>query len=581
MRFRQGLQLLLALHGISHLPSSTLASATSSPPATLSTAQATDEPLDLYGRHPSAEAIVANSTRGLDALRPPGTSWTNHTRFLPADRTTLAFVTPWHQPAGRDNVEWYRGKLDMVSPAWYTVEVVPESERVVDPAFEGSGATGNEYRIKGGVPTQEDREWLARIQSPVTPEGEGEARELPALKVLPRFQLDGWRESDYRTLRSDPLRWLALIGRINKLVDEGRYDGVVFESAASWLFPEFVQQLGTNFRERNQTLVVVFQPLRPLPDEPDAWAQLSAAIRMLAEKVDYVQIMTYDWAPNGVPVDFDRLGLAPTNPLREDPDAARMRTPAPNQPRSFLVSNIESLAGAGAVLEGEAEALSLNRTGTGTGSDSDSDSTRQQGAAEQAFPGADPWTSLGARTGSAVDPAFARKFLMGVPLYGYAYPLMWLDARRADPLPRVPTGAPPRARAALAEAQAAQRAAARRKARGKFALLRRASSVLLSRDVERHMRELRPLTFLDDDADGQGGGEGGGASDEMRYDYVLPNDDPEAPVDEEGRREGIYHRAFVPSAYSMIARREAIDEGGTGMALWDIGQASPWLLHAL
>ena len=490
---------------------------------------ATDHPLDLYGRHPSAEAIIANSSQALDYMHP---SFSNHTRFLPKEQKVLAYVTPWNQPRGRENAEYYRGKLDFVSPVWYTVKPVPKDQQRQDAAFEETAATGNEYAIEGGPPSEEDKEWLKRLRSSAkTPAGE----ELPPLKVTPRVQLDRWTESDFQTLRSDPLRWMTLAMKVLNTMSEGPYDGMVFESAASWMIPEVVEHLGSLFKQHNLTLIVVFQPLKPTSEGPEANAKLAEAIRRLADKVDYVHIMTYDWGPSGVPVDFDKLDLAPENPLRQEPEVDRMRSLAPNQPVQFLRNNIESLAAPGGSLD-----------------EMPADS----------FGGQTPMFDV------SKDSSFSHKFLMGLPMYGYTFPIMWLDKKTAAGLPRVPTASPPKARANLTDAQESQRGVGYRKDARKFPLLRKAGIPLTHSELLGRMLASRPLIYLDDE------------SNEMRFDYVAPNEDDDGSGPE-GMKEGIYYRAFMPSAYTMITRREMLEEGGVGAALWDIGQAAPWLLHAL
>ncbi|KDN40515.1 glycoside hydrolase family 18 protein [Tilletiaria anomala UBC 951] len=528
------------------------AEATRAAAAALSSSTASVYPLDLHGKFPSAETIAANASQGLDATALGSTSSSNlisnHTRFLPRDRTVLAYVTPWNQPQGRENTEHYRGKLDIVAPAWYTVHVVPETEQAQHAAFESTGATGGEYDVRGGIPSDEDRAWVHRLRAPArasSPVPGAADVKLPPLLVTPRFQLEAWTERDFQALRSDPLRWISLIGQIMMKMKDGPFDGAVFESAASWALPEFIEHLGKSFASNNLTLTVVYPPLRTDGAAGNAnvtrTAELLAqAIHTAAQKVQYVQIMTYDHTgPTGRMLDMDKLGLADENPLRQDAEASRMRTYGPNLPLEFLQSNIDLLA-----------KLSLDDgplPGVGSG-----------------------WKDL---NGAAADnfnasaPSFASKFLMGVPCYGYSYSLIFLNSKTADGIPRVPTASPPRARAHLPEAQAKAREQGLRKEAGKFALLRRAGSALKHADLHALMLASRPLIYLDDD------------SAEMRFDYISANGDDSKIND--GRREGIFNRAFMPSAYTMIRRREIIEQGDVGAALWDIGQAGPWLLHAL
>ena len=515
--------MILAFFRVSLLLASTISAQLVLPQ--LASVDATDDPLNLHGRFPSAENIIANSSKGLEQIMP---GFSNHTRFLSRDRQVLGYVTPWNQPRGRDNSEWYRGKIDMISPAWYTIESVP-AEKLKE---EGdSEASMPRFDVHGGIPTEEDKGWLERMRAPATtPDGQ----QLPPVRITPRFQFDRWPESDMIVLRDNQLLWYVLTRQIVAKMSDGPYDGIVLETGANWALPGFIKYLGETFTSNNLTVTVVFEPLRVSNDMSDALKKttesLMKAMQAIVPLVDYVTVMTYDWAGvTGIELDMDKLGLDEGNPLRKNPeDTVGIRVPAPNQPARFLESNIELLAGAS--LE------SLDETGDVTN------------------------LNAGAKT--------PHKYLMGLPMYGYSYPLTFIDAKTAQRLPRVPTSSPPKARSHLLEAQNKAREKGLKMEQGKVPLLRLQGKPMMHADMLAIFEHSRPLIYLDEE------------SDEMRFDYIAASED-KSTTDAEGRREGIFHRAYMPSAYTMTKRREAVQENGVGAALWDLGQADPWVLHAL
>lgn len=529
----------------------------------MSSRYSTQEPYDLYGPYPAAELVVNKSSWGLDQLAPPTQKWwTNHTRFLPAPATVLAYVTPWNQPAGRTNAEMYRGKLDYVAPVWYTV-----APRPVDVM-----STEDTYPIGGGFPTDEDRGWMKRMQAPSeAPDGQ----QLPPVQIVPRFLLENWLGSDDTALLR-PERASKLARAILHVVKQEGFDGVVLECSAAWRAPEGIAMVGDAFQKAGKTLVVVFPPFQS--NEDAVTSVLARAVQVVTPHVDLVTVMTYDHAgAAGAPVDLDKYNVSAESPLRTDADAElrqRMRVPAPNQPRAFAELNLQALLGPAPAQEqtdddeeGDEEAGSID------------EQIKRMGGVPLSETGAFSEQQQRLRPTKASDAGFdsgliaaedAHKVLLGMPLYGYTYPVLWVDPKTGRGQPKVPPAAPPRARQQSSIAASKARAQGERKERGKVPLLRDQGEAMAHADLVGHLVR-RPLIYNDPE------------SYEAQFDYIAASRDGlPVPDGHGGTREGVYYRALVPSAYTMLKRREQLAQWpGAGAALWELGQAAPWLLHAL
>lgn len=173
---------------------------------------------------------------------PPDPAETSGPKRHP-DLPVLGYVTPWN-PRGRQLMEDYRDKFDLVSPVWYTVH-----------ADEAKAGAGEVYVVRGGPPAKEDEEWYRRLQSPVS----GGAR---SIQVVPRFILDGWDQDNFQNLVFNETRWRLLSDAIMGVVAERSFDGVVFESGASYALGPPLTKLSEVLHANDKLLILVMPPVR-------------------------------------------------------------------------------------------------------------------------------------------------------------------------------------------------------------------------------------------------------------------------------------------------------------------------------
>lgn len=522
---------------------------------------ATEEPMDLYGTNPSFELVANKSSWAINRLAPPTQKWwTNHTRFLPTHSTVLAYVTPWNQPAGRENAEMYRGKLDLVAPAWYSV--LPREDDVL--------ANDEGFPVRGGFPTDEDRDWVKRLQT-ATEASDGQ--ELAPLKIVPRFLLEDWMPADDMALLK-PERATLLSQALLDVIKRENFDGAVLESSAAWRAPQAVASVGDAFAKAGKMLVVVFPPFRA--NEDGVASVLAHAVQVVTPHVDFITVMTYDHAgPAGATVDLDKYNVTAQSPLRVDTDEeirSQMREPASNQPRKFVETNLNTLLG---------EPQPSSHESNSEAEDDEMGSIDEQIKRMGGMPLSDTGTFGRQRSqrpskttvGGLLAPEDNHKVLLGMPLYGYTYPVIWINQKNGRGEPKVPPAAPPRARQHSSLAASKARSQGERKELGKVPLLRGQGEPMTHADMMHWFtqKSVRPLIYNDPE------------SYEARFDYIAPSKEGlPVPDGHGGTREGIYYRAYVPSAYTMVKRREMLAQWpGTGAALWELGQAAPWLLHGL
>lgn len=159
------------------------------------------------------------------------------------DLPVLGYVTPWNS-RGKQLVEDYREKFDLVSPVWYTVHA---DEANVDEV----------YAVRGGPPSKEDEAWYQRLQKPAA--SSGAARPI---QVVPRFILDGWDQENFQNLIFNETRWRLLSEAIMNVVAERSYDGVVFESGATYALGPPITKLSEELHAKDKLLILVMPPVR-------------------------------------------------------------------------------------------------------------------------------------------------------------------------------------------------------------------------------------------------------------------------------------------------------------------------------
>lgn len=456
--------------------------------------------------------LLAGAARSeLDGDQKPIATSPENSRRYP-ELPVLGYVTPWHS-RGKELVETNRQKFDIVSPVWYTIH-----------------ANGDRYEVQGGPPAEEDEAWYQRLQQ-VAASVDG--AELKPLQVVPRFMLDGWEESDYRQLMFNTTRWQMLSDVVLEVVAQKGFDGVVFESGATHALPQSLIKLSEALHDNGKILIVVMQPIRTPGGEFDALAGNQApmieatnnmilrALPQLSLVADYFSIMTYDMSgPGGRAVSQRDIQ---NEKMSEAAATHDIREPGPNTNAAWVRENLVTFIEA-----------------------------------------TDPATANQKQFQASLEALQAsRKFLMGVPLYGYKYPVVFADkvtGKFIDPTPTIPP-----------HEHAMMTGAAALKNRPKIPenakpIMRNAGEAITATQIadliKEHQPEIRKL-----EPEG-----------EYYFDY-QPHPD------------GVWTRVFLPTTESVTHTLKTIKEvveddlvftfGGAGVALWEVGQSTQDLLDLL
>ncbi|UZJ55521.1 hypothetical protein CBS101457_004841 [Exobasidium rhododendri] len=480
----------------------------------LSTAQSIDSPF------PSRTTIIAQSNNSRS-----NATIADHIRTHSQDRTVLGYVTPWN-PRGTSNAEKFRGKFDIIAPAWHTVDVVHVDGKTT-------------YEVGGGMPSKEDEEWVRRMQNPAK---DGEGRTLPQVNISPRYVLDRFTPEDLVELLGQELLMEELVREIMESVDTNGYDGVVFECAAIWAVEPLIRMLADQLHEKGRTIVTVIPALRQDADDQTEQANKIAmhGMKTLSPIVDYIMVMTYDHAgQQGLAFQdvYDVNILPPESPLRQD----GVRCPGPNTPLDYLTINAEQLSG-------DLEALL-------------SGGFVMQSEQDSAAP-------------------LSSKMLMGLPLYGYTYSVGWFDQHSNSSLgvARIPPSSPIASKDNDTAAQASSREKATKREEQTSSVvpvLRFPGEPFKHDDLIEILKKNKALIRIDE------------ASQEQYFDYVAtlpPSKQPKVAEEDASSQKPLasYYRAYFPSAHTMFSRLNAMhDFPGMGIALWDLGQCGEWLLQEL
>lgn len=430
------------------------------------------------------------------------------------DLPVLGYVTPWNS-RGKQLVQDHRSKFDIVCPVWYTVHAV-----------------GQAYEVRGGPTSDEDEEWYKRLQRP---SASPESGDLKPLQVVPRFILDGWGEQDYRTLVFNDTRWQMLSDVVMHVVERMAFDGVVFESGATHVLPQALTKLSEALHGDKKMLVIVTQPIRTPGDKFDALAGNQAAmieasnnlilgaLPALSLVADYFSIMTYDMTgPGGR--ELSRKGIAPDSKIAQAMAQGNMREPGPNTSADWVRENLVAFIEA-----------------------TDHANANQQ----QQFQ-----FNLELKQAS-------RKFLMGAPLYGYKYPVLFADKATGKIVKPTPVDPTPE------HAMMTGTAAPKRRHRvpeGALPFLKGGGEPITTVEISNVMEEHKPEVFKSEP-------EG-----EHYFDY------------EERAGEG-YWRVFLPTVesldYVLKTIQDVVDDdlvytfGGAGVSFWEVGQSTDELLASL
>lgn len=429
------------------------------------------------------------------------------------DLPVLGYVTPWN-PRGTRLVEDHRQKFDIVCPVWYTVHAV-----------------GQDYEVRGGPSNEEDEQWYKRLQQQST---SADGAELKPVQVVPRFILDGWNELDFRNIVFNQTRWQMLSDAVMDVVHKMAFDGVVFESAATHLLHQVLAPLSDALHRDDRILVIVTQPIRKPGEKSDTPAGKQAsmieaannlildALPQLALVADFFSIMTYDMTgPGGR--DPSRQGIVPGSKMAKAAASGNMREPGPNTSADWVRENLIMFV----------------------------EATDPTNAKQQQF-----------ESNLELQQA-ARKFLMGAPLYGYKYPVLFAD--KASGKIVEPTPVDPTPHHAMMTGAAAPKPR-HRTPEGSMPFLRAGGEPVTAQEIAEVMKAHKPEVFKSEP-------EG-----EYYFEY-------EAKVGEG------YWRVFLPTAESLghvfETIKDVVDDdlsytfGGAGVAFWEVGQSTDELLASL
>ncbi|ETS85359.1 hypothetical protein PFICI_03384 [Pestalotiopsis fici W106-1] len=374
---------------------------------------------------------------------------------------------------GKQLVEEYRSSFDIVSPVWYTVHPTQDDAEV--------------YTVRGGPPDKDDEEWYLRLQKP-SPAGS------KPLQIVPRFFLDGWMQDDFRQLVFNETRWSGLASAILRVVEDMSFDGVVFESAVSHALHGPLSELAQRLWDKEKTMVLVLPPTRKHDESLNDISEQT--VTLLADVVDYFSVMTYDMTgPGGN--EWEEPFPA-SSPLHAAQQQHKVRVPGPNTSAAWIRHNIMALS-------------------------------------KQEYDGQQEFSNLQSRDAS--KKVGLGKLLIGLPLYGYKYPVLFADKDKG----RIIQGSDGE--------------------EDELCILRGPGEAVVMSQIEELIEEHQPELQRDDDDEP-----------EYYFDYM---------------EDGGSWRLYLPTAKSMAKSLKAISQSSEslgsacGVALWEVGQSSTELLLTL
>lgn len=470
-----------------------------------------------------------------------------------SNRTTLAYITPWNSK-GPSILDSYSEKIDMVSPVWYTILVSPSTS----PSTRNQDVVEAEYVLSGGP----DEEWLKRKQGGV--------------KIVPRFYLDNWKQEDYANLLSSEVNWMKLADLIVDEVEKRAYDGVVFESAATHLLYEPIRVLSTALKSTQRSLTLVLPPLRTkysLGGQKLDGVQKSQnrmivqSIPQLAQVVDFFSVMTYDMSSAmGRVSSVSGKDFPKDSPLR-GAKRGDLRQPGPNTSPTWVRENLALIEEA----VRKAYEAKVDRLKKGDSEEEGDEEVERLKDPSNPFAFSDfSAESTYEETAEESDPlALIRgKLLMGMPMYGYRYPLFWIDKSTGQGVPVPPPTTPSEAKQLYARSSPSDL----------LPFLRGPGEALTMDAIVQVLTDNDGVIVDPEEDDGEGW---------FDYAETVTKESLEGKKGQ-GVKEGdeIYWRLYLPLPSSTRARLKALEEEGegglqAGLSLWELGQASPLLLNDL
>ncbi|EFA86373.1 glycosyl hydrolase 18 family protein [Heterostelium album PN500] len=208
-------------------------------------------------------------------------------RTFPADRMTLAYVTPWNS-GGYEAAELFSGKFTHVSPVWHQIAL---KDKVI--SLQGTHDV--------------DKKWIARVKA------NGKT------KIVPRFILEGFNPN---TLNSAFREANSLIKSIIQFITDYNYDGMVLEGVIPYfdidrnIRNHFVEKLYKEMKSINKQLILVSPVCLRFRLYKDILSLILTLLCLLFTKplgtklvhvedlivlggnCDGISMMTYDYDPN-------------------------------------------------------------------------------------------------------------------------------------------------------------------------------------------------------------------------------------------------------------------------------------------
>ncbi|XGW35396.1 hypothetical protein V3C99_018982 [Haemonchus contortus] len=199
----------------------------------------------------------------------------------------LVYVTPWNNK-GYDLAKWVSHKVTHVSPVW--LQFKPQTADMSLSCL-----------ILGTHDI--DHEWMDEVR-----------KNNSEVLIVPRVLFDEWSAEDTSNFLQNE-RWMnRCLGDLKNLLIRTQFDGAVIElwasamlqsrGEASELLMEMLSSWGDSFHESHLQLIVpVGPPLGPTNKMTGLFTP--AHLYTLAGRVDYLQLMTYDYRSD------DITGVAP------------------------------------------------------------------------------------------------------------------------------------------------------------------------------------------------------------------------------------------------------------------------------
>ncbi|KAJ1026323.1 hypothetical protein NDA16_002410 [Ustilago loliicola] len=480
----------------------------------------------------------------------------------------------------------------MVSPVWYTV-LVSRSSAVAaakDRWKQDKDGEDAEYVLSGGPTNRKEEAWLKRKLKPDSP-----------VKIIPRFFLDGWEQKDYANLLSNANNWNRLANAISEEVEKRNYDGVILESAATHLLFEPIQTLASALKAlepRNakpRILTAALPPLRTKHslggEKPDTMQDsqnrmIVQSIPQLAQVVDFFSIMTYGMSSAGGRVSrISGKEFPDDSPLRGAKKGS-LRQPGPNTSPKWVEENMAMIEQATRA----AAKAKLVKTKKQQEQEQEEEERQEQEDVEKLKDPSSPFLYDDFAATEVLDEdeekakekqfeeeqqvidelALIRgKLLMGMPMYGYQYPVFWIDKAVGQGVPVPPPANAAQAKQLLARADTSADSAL-------LAFLRGPGEALTMDGIVSVLTDNDGVIVDTKQSDGEGW---------FDYAETITKETLKARQSH-GVKEGdqIYWRLYLPLPSATRTRLTALDnkaELQAGLSLWELGQASPILLNDL